>query len=589
MDNRVNRNYIWSQQFVQKLAELGVKYVCISPGSRNTPLNLAFHNEERIKTFVNIDERSSGFFALGLAMESDSPVAVVTTSGTAVAELYPAIIEAYQQKVPLIICTADRPPELKNCGANQTIDQNNIFANHINWFYDLGLPELNEVRLNHLRSIAEKAFISSFLANRGPVHLNFPFSKPLEPDSFTDTIQQKIISGSQRFNDLSDLKEEHIPYRQISNLAGNIINISEGIIICGSGDYRNSKADIINLSLKLGYPIFSDAASSLKFGNQATENIIINHTAFLRSNKFRDSNHPKIIIHFGSAPTSKVMLDYFKHAEADKYLVNKYDEWKDPSNTAKEIIKAGDKEFCKELIKQISCLPPGKERKNDWLNLFISADIKSKKIIYRFLTRAKFPFEGSIYNYVLDAVPGNSNIMVSNSSPIRDLDSFSDRFKKNINVFSNRGASGIDGIISTAIGISAQSKTKTFLITGDLAFYHDLNGLLASSIHNIDLTIILINNNGGGLFEMLPISSSNKKAFEKYFTTPHNLDFKPIVKGYKGKYKLIKSWDELTKELRRKSNLRNLTVLEIQTDSHKSKSQRLKCRANVVKEIDNTL
>ncbi len=192
MKRPVNKNYLWSKVFVDQLANLGVEYVCISPGSRSTSLTLAFARSS-IKSFVILDERSSGFFALGIAKKTNNPVAIVTTSGTAVAELYPAIIEAYQQRVPLIVCTADRPPEMLNSGANQTINQNNIYANHINWFFDLGLPEVTSERILHLKSIALRAFVTSKVINKGPVHLNFPFRKPFEPDSFTDEIEENLL------------------------------------------------------------------------------------------------------------------------------------------------------------------------------------------------------------------------------------------------------------------------------------------------------------------------------------------------------------------------------------------------------------
>ncbi len=190
---KINRNILWARSFVNELAVLGVKYVSISPGSRNTPLTIAFANNKAIKSFIHIDERCSGFFALGLAKASNSPVAVVCTSGTATVELYPSIVEAYQQRVPLIICTADRPPELLNMGANQTINQNNIYRNHIRWFYNAGLPDPDMKSIRNIKLAANNAVFYSTIKSRGPVHLNFPFKKPFEPDSFTDEIDQKLL------------------------------------------------------------------------------------------------------------------------------------------------------------------------------------------------------------------------------------------------------------------------------------------------------------------------------------------------------------------------------------------------------------
>jgi 2-succinyl-5-enolpyruvyl-6-hydroxy-3-cyclohexene-1-carboxylate synthase len=211
MKIKVNRNNFWARIFIDQLAALGVKYACISPGSRSTPLTFTLSKNRKIKSFINNDERSSAFFALGLAKESGMPVIIVTTSGTAVAELYPAIIEAFQQRVPLIVCTADRPSELIGTGANQTINQHNIFKNHIRWFRDLGLPSMSETGFRHLQRIAIKSFQISLTEDRGPVHLNFPFRKPLEPFSFTDEVSKSIFKIT--------------PLRSVKQKSVNIVSI----------------------------------------------------------------------------------------------------------------------------------------------------------------------------------------------------------------------------------------------------------------------------------------------------------------------------------------------------------------------------
>ncbi len=198
MKIKVNRNILWAEAFVNELSSLGVKYASLSPGSRNTPLTLAFANNKKIKSYLHIDERSSGFFALGMAKSSGTPVAVVCTSGTATAELYPAIVEAYQQRVPLIICTADRPPELRDLGANQTINQTDMYKNHIRWFADPGLPVISDSRILRLKSIARNAVFISTVGSRGPVHINFPFKKPFEPKSYTDQISKELLIAASK-------------------------------------------------------------------------------------------------------------------------------------------------------------------------------------------------------------------------------------------------------------------------------------------------------------------------------------------------------------------------------------------------------
>ncbi len=210
MKKKINRNYFWAETFIKELSSIGVKYACISPGSRNTSLTLAVASNKKIKSFVHIDERSSAFFALGIAKATNTPVILLCTSGTATAELYPAIIEAYQQRVPLIVCTADRPPELLNTGANQTINQSNLYKNHIRWFFDVGLPEPIPRRIRHIKAIAKRAVYESMVRSKGPVHLNFPFRKPFEPDIITDEVDDDVIKAAELvLPDKKDLFKEN--------------------------------------------------------------------------------------------------------------------------------------------------------------------------------------------------------------------------------------------------------------------------------------------------------------------------------------------------------------------------------------------
>lgn len=566
----INRNIVWSDIFVNRLAQLGVHNACISPGSRNTSLTLAFNANRHIKIYQIVDERSSAFFALGLAKKTNSPVAVLTTSGTAVAELYPAIIEAYYSRVPLIICTADRPYHLLDRGANQTINQINIYKNHIRYFKDAGLPDIN--KLSFIKQVAEEAIHFSTVDNRGPVHINLPFEKPFEPKSYTDSIELKKIE-----NIFTHSSFETAPPAQSSvnfeSLSKKLLKKEKGLIIVGYNNYSDAfSGKVIKLAEKLGYPVYADGASSLRLRSRSKNIFIDNLTAFMRGRDFQKHFDPKIIIQFGAAPTSNVLLEFFKNSKAEKILVNDFGDRKDPSLTAKTIIRFEPAQFCSLLADSI------KEKGNRdscWkidmqvMNSF-SGDLKS-----RIIDKAKFPFEGKIVSEIIDAIPARSNLFVSNSMPIRDTDFFVSANRKKIKLFCNRGASGIDGINSTAIGIAARSKEKTFLIIGDLAFYHDLNGLLNSVKFKIPLTIILINNSGGGIFESLPISRY-RDGFTENFSTPLNLDFEKIVKAYGGKYFKINSWKNLKEKVILSSGNRHLSVLEIRTDAKKSKLQRNK-------------
>lgn len=583
---KINRNILWSETFVNELFLSGVKYACISPGSRNTPLTFAFANHKKIKSFVHIDERSCAFFALGLAKSSGTPAVIVSTSGTAAAEFYPAIIEAYQQRIPLIVCTADRPPELLDRGANQTINQINLYKNHIRWFIDAGLPEAIPEKIKFIKSAAKKSVYKSLVESKGPVHLNFPFKKPFEPDAFTDEVEKDLIDLSKSSfieNNFHAKKEKNISSQKWFNEILNFLKkFEKGLIIAGPENYdphfhKNCKI----LAEKLGYPILADGASQLRFGKHNKENILSNFEGILRSAPFSNNYQPEIILQFGRTVTSKALENYLKKCNSIRFMINEFGDWFDPANKATAAIACKPFLFCEKMLEAINNKI---NRKSEWLKNFVCAESISAKIKRETIYKAKFPNESRIIKEILDVIPENSNIMISNSMPIRDFDYFAYKTEKDIAVYNNRGASGIDGIISTALGVSAESKKTTVLLTGDLAFYYDLNGLLAAKKYSLPLIVVLINNNGGGIFEVLPISKY-KNIFKEYFITPHSLEFSNFVKAYNGKYKLIKNWGNFKNSFKQALTNKTFSVLEIKTDASKSLNQ----RENYWKEVTKNL
>jgi len=577
MKIKVNKNILWCDLFTKRLAELGVKDVCISAGSRSTPLTLSFNMNKSFSVYRFVDERSSAFFALGLAKKSKSPVAIVTTSGTAVAELYPAIIEAFYQRIPLIVCTADRPKFLLGSGANQTINQNNIYKNHIRLFIDAGLPDVT--RLQSIYSIANKSFNVCKYENPGPVHINFPFEKPFEPDAFTDIVDESVLKTFDKNETINfKQKESKINFQSLANK----LKDKKGLILVGSNGYEKDFPKLLkNFSQQFNFPIYVDGASSLRLGKLLIGNLIDNFTAIVRSKSFQKYFDPEIILQFGSAPTSNVILEFFKNSKAEKILINNFGDYFDPSQTSKKILRINPNKFCSEII-----LTGIKSESKDWLNNFISMNKIAASFKNKIIERADFPFEGRVITEVVFNLPNKANLFISNSLPIRDFDFFVSNSKKDISLFTNRGASGIDGINSTAFGIAKKSKQPTYLIIGDLAFFHDLNGLYASLKYKIPLTIILINNNGGGIFESLPISKYDEY-FKENFVMPLNLDFKNIVKSFGGEFIQIKNWNHFSKELKQTSKSNNLTVLEIKTDAKKSKFIRNDFWQVVSEQIDN--
>jgi 2-succinyl-5-enolpyruvyl-6-hydroxy-3-cyclohexene-1-carboxylate synthase len=583
---KINRNYFWAETFINELTSLGITHACISPGSRNTPLTLAIANNKRIKSFVHIDERVSAFFALGIAKTINKPVVVVSTSGTATAELYPAIIEAYYQRVPLIICTADRPPELLNTGANQTINQNNLYKNHIRWFVDTGLPEPIPRRIRHIKAAAKRAVFESTVSSKGPVHLNFPFRKPLEPDSCTDEVGNEIINSARLVlpekGDLYNRNEKDFSSEKwFREVAAFLIKLKKGLIIAGPDSYDASFVrNCTKLSSLLGYPVFADGASQLRFGKHKKDNILYNFEGYLRSDSFEIKYKPKIILQFGRTVTSKGLENYLEKCTAVRFLINEYGDWFDPANRANASFVCKPSLFCEKML---GYLKPKiiNRNSNGWAASVKKIDERALVIKNEIIGQSGFPNECGIIEELINLVPDNSRLMVSNSLPVRDFDYFAPAADKNIIVYNNRGASGIDGIVSTALGIAAAGKSDTILLTGDSAFYYDINALLAAKKYKIKLIVLLINNNGGGIFEGLPVSGLGK-VFREYFTAPHNLNFSTLVKAFGGSYSLVKSRNNLKTEFNKALKRKEFSVLEVKTDARAS----LKVRERYWNEIN---
>lgn len=584
MKMKINKNFIWADKFVNQLVDAGVQNVCISPGSRSTPLTLAFENNKKIKKHIFVDERQSGFFALGLAKQSNLPVAIVTTSGTAAVELYPAIVEAYQNRVPLIVCTADRPAKLRNKGANQTINQDNLYKNHIRFFYDTGLPDLTKKSFEKLLNKTNQACRISLIANRGPVHINLPFEKPLEPHLSTDQISEKkfeeienIDAGQIFYGSESLFKEE-----DLNQLLNQINKSSSGLIVVGPADfYEPLKRKIKKLSLTLRFPIFADGASNFRTGVKEKDLVITNYDAFLRSGEFQNKFQPDIIVQFGRTPTSTSLENYLSQIKSVRYIINEFGDCYDPSGTAKKIIKADVYSFIDNLLKNID--GTSKKKNSQWLKFLLQLDDLAEWLKVEFINNSHLIDETNIIWNIARNIPEKGVLFVSNSTPIRDLDYFLQKSPNNFIVHQNRGASGIDGIISTALGIAEVTKERTFLLTGDLAFYHDLSSLLNAKTKYINLTIILINNQGGGLFNFLPISES-KEVLKKYFLTPVKLDFEKIIKTFGLDYKLVKTSTQLNLAINRRSDIPQ--VIEIKTDSVQSLQKRKDYWSGVINEVD---
>ena len=572
MQIKVNRNYFWSNIFIDQLVECGVKYVCISPGSRSTPLTYSISQNQNLRSFVNIDERSSGFFALGVAKKTGTAVLIVTTSGTATAELYPAIIEAYQNRVPLIIATADRPAYLRNSGSNQTINQDNLYKNHIRFFYDAGLPQLNTGRIKLFKQKITDAYRICSIQNTGPVHFNLPFEKPLEPNSFDATIDESLLRCALPDAFSNKTVKTSIPVKNIEKLNRSLKKNYCGIITVGPGNFsENFVTKLENFSSKFALPIFADASSGLAFKPNRITNLITNFEAIIRSDKISDLFSPKINIHFGRTATSNKLDDFLKRTNCKRFIVNRFGDMFDSSKES-TIIKLDEESFLQQYVNSsFEFLDQALKS----LNILKQMDVEVEKIKSSTLINFDKLNEPAILMKIIESIPPDSSLMIGNSTPVRDLDFFSSAVRKNIQVFQNRGASGIDGITSTALGICCQSKNPTYLVIGDLSYYYDINSLLIAKKFEIPLIVILINNNGGSIFRFLPISDY-KNVFEKYFLTPTKLSFKKLTEAFEVDYKELKNYKDILNHLKVSNIRKKAVVYEIKTDSEYSLSMRKK-------------
>ncbi|GGF32914.1 2-succinyl-5-enolpyruvyl-6-hydroxy-3-cyclohexene-1-carboxylate synthase [Halobacillus andaensis] len=541
-------------QFVDQLSYSGVEDVVISPGSRSTPLAMTFREHGTIKHWMNLDERSAAFFALGIAKDKQKPVALVCTSGTAAANYYPAIVEAYYSRVPLLVFTADRPHELRDVGAPQSIEQSHMYGNYVKWFHDLALPE--DRLLPYVRKQASRAVHESTSGHAGPVHLNIPLREPLVPDFSTPGCWRGeippvpvMINGSATLND-----------EQIRLFKERLLSGQKGLIVCGPQSNGQLPYYIAQLASKAGLPILADPLSQLRAGEHDKRNVIESYDALLRSEAFKDHHIPDYIIRFGAMPISKAYLKWIqKHSQdVEHFVVDEYASHREPSGVPTTFVFSHPAEFCEQIGKEIG--EDGKE--TEWLSEWKSLNVEAKKIMLASPEPALN--EGHAVVYLSEAIPEESNLFVGNSMPVREVDNFFAASPKKINIMANRGANGIDGVVSTALGAAAHGKNTTLLL-GDLSFFHDLNGLLIAKQKKINITIVVINNDGGGIFSYLP-QASNSEHFEELFGTPIGVDFEKVVSMYEGSHRRAINWESYKEALRLSYKEEGLSVVEVMTD-----------------------
>ena len=548
----VNRNQLWARVLVDELARAGVGDVVVSPGSRSTPLVLAFAADPRFRITVQIDERCAGFLALGMGRGSGRPAVVVTTSGTAGANLYPAVVEASQGEVPLLVFTADRPHALRDADANQAIDQIRLYGPYVRAFHEVAPPTVDDGALRHLRMLGARAVATAMGAPAGPVHLNLPFSKPLEPVPVAGDIppgfgETHPLAASGRPGATAPFVR--IPPRRPRASDAEVALVEEAlaaarrpILVAGpTADLEQVGAALQRLSRRMGIPLLADPLSGGRYGAPAATPVTGYHDLFLRSGVVRGALRPDLVLRVGSSPTSAALLGWLAAlGEVRQIVVDGGGRWKDHLAVASDYLQAD----ATDLLDRVGTGSGGgavlegaaqEGEKSRWCALWSRAGEAAAEVV---AADGGPAFEGTILAETAAAIPAGGHLFVSSSMPVRDLDAFVPPRPGPLHVRGNRGASGIDGILSTVLGVRMTTVGPMAAVVGDLAFYHDMNGLLALRNVAPDLVLVVIQNDGGGIFHMLPIREYEPD-FTPYFATPHGLDYARAAALYDIPHRLV--------------------------------------------------
>lgn len=584
-------SYAPTAAFVDELIRQGVRDVCFAPGSRSTPLILLFADHPGARLHRHIDERSAAFYALGMAKATRRPVALVCTSGTAAANFLPAVVEAYYSQTPLIVLTADRPPEARGVGSPQTIDQVKLYGDHVKWFAEMPLP--GDGLVDHARGQARRAYASAVQGPAGPVHLNFPFREPLLPeerpfDAVPDREWEVDAYGTQPDapRALAVIGgESRPPVDAVRPLASCLARAERGLIVCGPQEDPALGEAVARLAARLRFPVLADPLSQVRCGRHSKEYIIDAYDAFLRNPAFAEANVPDLVLRFGAAPTSKPLTQYLeKHLQTGRsrlVLVDPY-AWRDPSHFAWRVVRSDAVAFCEAMEQALaevlagSAVPtatetearqPGRLRRRQqrWSAAWQRANAVARRACTETALKMDTVFEGTVFVHLAELLPEGAALYAGNSMPVRDLDTFFPALDRPVRMMANRGANGIDGVLSSALGASAAWDKPLVLVIGDLSFLHDLGGLLAAKNHPGSATIVLINNDGGGIFSFLP-QASRPDRFEALFGTPTGVRFHAVAELFGVPFETARDWDHFRSLVRASLARPGVEIIEVKSD-----------------------
>jgi len=514
-------NTLWARAIVQELERGGVRDVVVCPGSRSAPLALAAAEAAAdVRTWVVLDERVAGFFALGLALESGRPTAVLVTSGGAGANLFPGIVEAWAASVPLVALTADRPWELHGFGAAQTMPQDGLFGRFVRTSASLPVPEASSPAFRHLRAVVSRALSAAMGRPAGPVHIDVPFREPLAPQDDAPSppgLDAEALEGRPGAPFLRTVAPASLPpAAELEAVRRRLAAAERGVIVVGPRARADRLGTAVRaLAASYGYPVLAEAASNVRWapGQPAVSHLDL----LLRSEGWALSARPDLVVRLGGGLCSRRIGNWLDGSGAELVLVSEGPEPVDPQHRAALVLEGDAVAICEALTAATA------PRRAAWSDGFLRADARAASALAVALGSEHRLTEPGVARAVVSALPAGARLVLGSSMPIRDVDAFAPPPPGAVRVLSNRGLNGIDGNLSTALGVAAASGAPTVALVGDLAFLHDLGALVHARRAGLPLTVVVVNNDGGGIFSFLPIAGSTPR-FEALFGTPHGTD-----------------------------------------------------------------
>jgi 2-succinyl-5-enolpyruvyl-6-hydroxy-3-cyclohexene-1-carboxylate synthase len=518
-----NRNTALASALVEELGRCGVRHAVLSPGSRSTPLAVALHREPSIELSVIVDERSAAFFALGAALATGVPVAMLCTSGTAAANFHPAICEADESAVPLIALTADRPPELRGIGAGQTIDQLKLYGDSVRWFCEVGTHEADDAGLLHYRSVACRAFAAARGDPRpGPVHLNLAWREPLapleEPGAVIATDPLALEGRGGRPHTALASPPASPDRFVVEELARHVGAAARGLIVAGRQTDPALREPLAALAAAAGQPILAEPTSQLRCGPHDRSRVVSAYDSILRAEAAPDA--PDLVLRFGEMPTSKPLRQWLAASGADELVIDPAGGWNEPSNRAAAMVRADPAALASGIAERL-----GSAGEGGWVDSWLEADAGARAAIDAALAETGESSEPGLAAALGASHSDGDLVYTASSMPIRDQEAFLPSSDADVLFLANRGANGIDGLVSSGIGAARASGRPTVIVTGDLGLLHDLGGLAALRDVETAVRIVVVNNDGGGIFGFLPQAEAMKEAeFEALLGTPRAVD-----------------------------------------------------------------